>query len=67
MIGTWISDKPGLAAVKVIVSRSGERANPIDSFSKQFLVGWMELLKPTVTGGGDVYAGDFCQRPQSTR
>ena len=29
-------------------------------FEKQFLVGWMELLKPTVVGGGDVNAGDFC-------
>ena len=39
------------------------RAAP-NVFEKQFLVGWMELLKPTVKGGGDVYAGDFCEKPK---
>ena len=54
---TWISQKAGVAFIKLIVRNSGGT----DIFEKQFIVGWMQLLKPTVVGGGDVNAGDFCQ------
>ncbi len=53
----WISQKAGIAFIKLIVRNSAGA----DIFEKQFIVGWMELLKPTVVGGGDVNAGDFCQ------
>ncbi len=33
---------------------------------KQFIVGWMPLSSRRV-GGGDVNAGDFCNKPKSTR
>jgi hypothetical protein len=55
-IATWISDKPGVAFIKVIVHNAD---GPV--YEKVFIVGWMELMKPIVKGGGDVYAGDFCQ------
>ncbi|MDQ1673066.1 MAG: hypothetical protein QOC98_1628, partial [Frankiaceae bacterium] len=57
-VGVWVSDKPGLAALKVIVHDPAGK----NVFEKQFLVGWMTLNKPAVTGGGDVNAGDFCNR-----
>ena len=56
VIGTWISDKPGIAALKVIL----HDAAGANIYEKQFLVGWMELLKPAVVGGGNVDAADFC-------
>ena len=56
VIGTWISDKPGIAALQVIL----HDAAGANIYEKQFLVGWMELLKPAVVGGGNVDAADFC-------
>ncbi len=58
----WISDKPGVAAIKVIVNDPAAE-KPTSTFTKDFLVGWMELLKPTAVGGGDVFAADFCDKP----
>jgi hypothetical protein len=64
----WISDKPGLAAIKVIVSdpkaETDLAVSTASTFTKDFLVGWMELLKPTAVGGGDVFAADFCDQPK---
>ncbi len=48
-------------------SSSSHARAATDVFEKQFIVGWMEFLKPTVAGGGDVNAGDFCSKPASTR
>ena len=57
-IGTWISDKPGLAAIKLIVHNTAGA----NVYEKQFLVGWMILNKPVATGGGTVDAADFCTK-----
>ena len=54
--GTWISDKPGLAAIKAIV-HDGDA-----SYTKDFLVGWMTIKPVVATGGGDVNAADFCNK-----
>jgi hypothetical protein len=54
---TWISDKPGLAIIKAIVHVGA------DAVTKDFLVGWMTIKSVVATGGGDVNAGDFCDRP----
>jgi hypothetical protein len=55
--GTWISDKPGLAAIKAIV-HVGDA-----SYTKDFLVGWMQFKSVVAKGGGDVFAADFCDKP----
>ena len=54
---TWISDKPGLATIKAIV----HDGNSV--YTKDFLVGWMTIKSVTATGGGDVNAADFCDKP----
>jgi hypothetical protein len=53
----FVSQKAGVAFVKLVISdpRTGENL-----YEKQFIVAWMDLLKPSVVGGGDVNAGDFC-------
>jgi len=53
----YVSQKSGIAFVKLVISDPTDGSN---LYEKQFLVGWMDLLKPTVTGGGDVNAQDFC-------
>jgi hypothetical protein len=50
----WVSQKAGVAFIKLVVSRPG-----VNAFEKQFMVGWMDLLTPTVTGGGTVHPGDI--------
>ena len=53
----WVSQKSGVAFVKLVLSDPQTGAN---LYEKQFIVAWMDILKPTVTGGGDVNAGDLC-------
>jgi hypothetical protein len=55
----FVSQKAGVAFVKLVISDPTTGAN---LYEKQFIVAWMDLLKPTVTGGGDVNAGDFCRQ-----
>jgi hypothetical protein len=54
----WVSQKAGVAFIKLIV-----HVGTANIFEKQFVVGWMELMKPKVVGGGDVNAADFCNKP----
>jgi hypothetical protein len=54
----WVSQKSGIAFIKLVLSDPQTGAN---LYEKQFIVGWMDLLKPAVVGGGDVNAGDLCQ------
>ncbi len=67
----WTSQKAGVAFIKLVVSGEAGR----NDYEKQFMVAWMDLSTPTVTGGGSVNAGDCnvrqieraVHRPQSTR
>lgn len=51
----FVSQKAGVAFIKLVVSDPTTGAN---LFEKQFMVGWMNLTTPIVTGGGLVNAGD---------
>jgi hypothetical protein len=59
----FVSQKAGVAFVKLVISDPTTGAN---LYEKQFIVGWMDLLTPTVTGGGDVDAADFCEQMQES-
>jgi len=56
---TWLSDKPGLAIIKAIV----HDASGAPLYTKDFLVGWMAFKSVVAKGGGDVFAADFCDKP----
>ena len=56
----FVSQKAGVAFIKLVVSDPTTGAN---LYEKQFMVGWMNLTTPTVTGGGDVNAGDCNLQP----
>jgi hypothetical protein len=61
---SWVSQKAGAAFIKVEVDAGSDSDNPgADLADKQFIVGWMQLTTPVVTGGGQVNAGDFCPFP----
>jgi hypothetical protein len=56
----FVSQKAGVAFIKLVVSNGADSASPgTNLYEKQFMVGWMELNTPTVTGGGSVNAGDI--------
>jgi hypothetical protein len=59
----FASEKAGVAFIKVSVNLPADSRNPGGSqYVKQFMVAWMGLTTPAVTGGGSVYAGDIdCQ------
>jgi hypothetical protein len=55
------SQKAGVAFIKLSVNNSPtDETDPGGSLvTKQYMVAWMELQTPTVTGGGSVNAADF--------
>ena len=63
------SQKAGIAFIKLSIHRNAGVSEPTAALVppssthvvKQYMVAWMELEKPVVTGGGTVNAGDFCQ------
>jgi hypothetical protein len=58
----FTSQKAGVAFIKLVVS--GE--NGVNNYEKQFMVAWMDLSTPAVTGGGPVNAGDCNVRQAET-
>ena len=56
----FTSQKAGVAFIKLVVSTPGFLGgNAVEAvYTKQFMVAWMELGTPAVTGGGPVNAGD---------
>ena len=55
------SQKPGVAFIKLTIISSTTGNTLVD---KHFLVGWMQLTNPVLTGGGAVTAGDIDCQPQ---
>jgi hypothetical protein len=54
------SEKAGVAFIKLSINAGPETTDPGATLvTKQYMVAWMELQTPTVTGGGSVTAGDF--------
>jgi hypothetical protein len=51
--GTFVSQAPGMAVIKLKVSCFGTV-----KYERQFLAAWMSIEKPALTGGGDFVAGD---------
>lgn len=53
------SQKAGIAFIKLSINNGSDSDAPGGSFVvKQYMVAWMELGTPAVTGGGSVSAGD---------
>jgi hypothetical protein len=57
----FTSEKAGVAFIKLEINNPGtaETGAGESTYVKQFLVAWMQLTTPAVTGGGNVNAGDF--------
>jgi hypothetical protein len=52
----FASQKPGVAFIKLSIN---DPSTGFSNFEKVFMVGWMQIQTPVVTGGGDVIAGDI--------
>ena len=52
----FASQKPGVAFIKLSIN---DPSTGVSNFEKVFMVGWMQIQTPVLTGGGDVTAGDI--------
>jgi hypothetical protein len=57
---SFASQKAGVAFIKLDIVSASTGATLAD---KHFLVGWMQMTSPVLSGGGDVTAGDFNCEP----